>query len=295
MISIIIPSFNNLDYLKLCIDSLTKNSHYQNEILVHINEGSDGSVDYLNKKGITYTHSKNNIGLCNACNIISKKSNFDYILYSHDDMYFLPKWDLTLIERVNELKDNKFYLSSIMINGDPKLNGHLNFHAGDTVYNFDENLLLNNYEELKHDDFQGSTWAPHLIHKEIWEKVGGFSEEFSPGAGSDPDLNMKLWKEGVRFFQCLGKSKVYHFGSVTIRKKKDKLFEKNQGSKANKIFLQKWGISIKTFKNHYLRSNFFHNDELIDPNKNIEYYISLIKDKISLCYYKLSNLIKDIT
>ena len=27
-------------------------------------------------------------------------------------------------------------------------------------------------------DFQGSTWAPHLIHKEMWNKVGGFSEEF---------------------------------------------------------------------------------------------------------------------
>ena len=51
------------------------------------------------------------------------------------------------------------------------------------------------------------------------EKVGGFSEEFSPGAGSDPDLNMKLWNEGVRIFKCLNQSRVYHFGSITIRKK----------------------------------------------------------------------------
>ena len=121
MISIIIPSFNNLDYLKLCIKSLKKNSHYKNEILVHVNEGTDGTIEYLKENQIEFTHSKHNIGLCKACNLISKKSNFDYILYSHDDMYFLPKWDLTLIERVNELKDNKFYLSSIMINGDSPL------------------------------------------------------------------------------------------------------------------------------------------------------------------------------
>ena len=248
MISIIIPSFNNLDYLKLCINSLKKNSYYKNEILVHVNEGSDGTIEYLKENQITFTHSKHNIGLCKACNLISKESNFDYILYSHDDMYFLPKWDRILIDRVNEIDNNKFYLSSIMINGDPNLNGHLNFNAGETVDEFDENLLLKNYEKLHHDDFQGSTWAPHLIHRDIWNKVGGFSEEFSPGAGSDPDLNMKLWNEGVRFFQCLGKSKVYHFGSVTIRKKDKDLFEKNQGSKANKIFLLKWGISIKTFK-----------------------------------------------
>ena len=293
MISIIIPSFNNLDYLKLCIDSLHKNSYYKNEILVHINEGTDGTINFLKEEKITYTFSKNNIGLCSACNLISKKSSFDYILYSHDDMYFLPNWDLILIERVKELKDNKFYLSSIMINGDPKLNGHLNLHAGDNIDNFDENYLLENYKYLMHDDFQGSTWAPHLIHKEMWNRVGGFSEEFSPGAGSDPDLNMKLWIEGVRFFQCLGKSKVYHFGSVTIRKKNSKLFDKNQGSKANKTFLLKWGLSIKTFKKFYLKANSFSNEELGNPNKNLEYFISITKDKILYAYYKLIKLIKN--
>ena len=47
MISIIIPSYNNLKYLKLCIESIKKNSKYNNEILVHVNEGKDGSIDYL--------------------------------------------------------------------------------------------------------------------------------------------------------------------------------------------------------------------------------------------------------
>ena len=287
MISIIIPSFNNIDYLKLCINSLKKNSFYNNEILVHANDGSDGTVNYLDSQKIKYTHSKINIGLCLACNLIAKKSTFKYILYSHDDMYFLPNWDFFLMERVKKLKTNKFYFSSIMINGDPKLNGHLNLDAGDTIKNFDENYLLKNYNELHHEDFQGSTWAPHLIHKELWDKVGGFSEEFSPGAGSDPDFNMKLWKQGVRIFQCLGKSKVYHFGSVTIRKKQNNIFKKNQGSLANKIFLLKWGISIKTFKKHYLKSNYIHNEDLISPNKNFYYYIDIIKDYISNLYYKV--------
>ena len=82
------------------------------------------------------------------------------------------------MNKVRELKTDKFYLSSIMINGDPKLTGHLNLNAGDKIENFNENFLLDNYENLNHDDFQGSTWAPHLIHKKLWNKVGGFSEEF---------------------------------------------------------------------------------------------------------------------
>ena len=47
---------------------------------------------------------------------------------------------------------------------------------------------------------------------------------------------MKLWKEGVRTFKCLSKFKVYHFGSVTTRKRDIK---KNNGTKK---FLLKYGL-----------------------------------------------------
>ena len=292
MISIIIPTFNNLKYLQLCINSIKKNSHFKNEILVHINEGSDGTINFVKENNLKFTHSKINDGLCIGCNKVSKLSSFNYILYAHDDMYFLPDWDLLLINEVKSLNTTKFYLSSIMINGDPKLNGHLNFHAGDTVENFNEEYLLQNYKNLKHDDFQGSTWAPHLIHKDLWNEVGGFSEEFSPGMGSDPDLNMKLWNVGVRIFKCLAKSRVYHFGSVTIHKTQKESFKKNHGSIANKIFLLKWGISIKFFKKHYLKSHIFHNENLNEPNKNLLYYIDLFKDKLSYYYYKFFSSIK---
>ena len=84
--------------------------------------------------------------------------------------------------------------------------------------NFPEDDFLKNYKNLKFDDFQGSTWAPHLIHKEIWDRVGGFSEEFYPGTGSDPDLNKKLWDMGVRIFKGLGSSKVFHFWFYSNKK-----------------------------------------------------------------------------
>ena len=291
MISITIPTFNNVRYLRLCIDSIEKNSHYKNEVLLGINDGSDGTIEFAKQKKLKFTHSAINEGLCVGMNKASKLSSFQYILYAHDDMYFLPKWDLHLLEKAKLLKTNKFYLSSIMINGDPKLNGHLNLNAGDTVDNFNEKYLLQNYEDLKHEDFEGSTWAPHLVHRDIWNEVGGFSEEFSPGLGSDPDFNMKLWKSGVRIFKCLNKSRVYHFGSITIHKKKSSL-KKKHGSIANKIFLLKWGITIKFFKKHYLKSHILHNENLTEPNKDILYYIDLIKNKFSYFYYKIFSSIK---
>lgn len=287
MISIIIPTYNNFSYLKLCIDSIKKNSFYKNEILLHINEGTDGTLDFTIQNNYKYTHSIKNDGLCIGCNKVAKKSSYELLLYSHDDMYFCPGWDKILIDEVNTLDTKKFYLSSIMINGDPKLNGHINLNAGDTIENFNEKKLLENFDKLKHHDFQGSTWAPHLIHRDIWNLVGGFSEEFSPGIGSDPDLSMKLWNEGVRIFKALSKSRVYHFGSITVRKKINNNFKKKLGSKANKLFLVKWGITIKFFKKYYLQTNSVYKGKLANPIKGFNYYFDLMKVKISYLYYFL--------
>ena len=52
MFSIIIPTFNNLEYLKLCLKSIQKNSKFDHEIIVHINEGNDGTLEYLRIKSL---------------------------------------------------------------------------------------------------------------------------------------------------------------------------------------------------------------------------------------------------
>ena len=49
-LSIVIPTYNNLEYLKFTIESILKNSKYKHEIVLHINEGIDGTLDYANQK-----------------------------------------------------------------------------------------------------------------------------------------------------------------------------------------------------------------------------------------------------
>ena len=48
-ISIIVPSYNNLTYLKFFISSIKKNSNYNHQIILHINDGSDGTFNYVKK------------------------------------------------------------------------------------------------------------------------------------------------------------------------------------------------------------------------------------------------------
>ena len=288
MFSIIIPTFNNLDYLKLCIKSIRQNSKYTHQIIPHVNIGEDGTCDFLRNENIDFTFTKYNSGICEGMNIGSKKSKFKYILYSHDDFYFCPDWDEVLKNEIDTIGHNNFYLSGVMMN-----NGPIRFDAGSDIKSFDENKVLNEYQNYNYYDFQGSTWAPHLMHIDLWEKVGGFSEEFFPGTGSDPDLNMKLWKEGVRIFKGVNNCKVYHFGSIVTRKYKNHpTIITESGSKGGKIFLLKWGITIKFFKKFYLRSDQKYDGPLNKPVKNLNFFIKLMLCKLNYIYLKLINNFK---
>ena len=285
MFSIIIPSFNNIDYLKVCLNSLKKNSFFDNEIIVHINIGEDGSINYLKSKNIKFTQTTYNSGICEGVNMASKLSSKDYIVYAHDDFYFCPNWDKYLMEEIQLIGHNNFYLSGTMMN-----QGQIKFNCGNTPDEFDENKFLNEYKNHNYFDFQGSTWAPSLVHRDTWKKVGGLSEEYFPGSGSDPDFNMKLWNIGIRIYKGINNFKVYHFGSVVLRKKLNKIKKNNKyGSRGAKIFLIKWGISIKFFKKFYLKSGTKYEDILQNPKKSFNYYLMLIICKIYYIYVKLFN------
>lgn len=282
MFSIIIPSLNNIEYLKFCILSIKKNSKYNHEIIVHVNIGSDGTLEYLKKNNIKYTYTNYNAGICEGVNKASRISSKEYLLYSHDDFYFCPEWDRIMKEELELIKNELFYLSGTMVQ-----NGQVKLDCGNNLNNFNELKLLKNYKNIQFYDFQGSTWAPHLIHKKTWNRVGGFSEEFFPGTGSDPDLNKKLWDIGVRIFKGLQHCKVYHFGSIVTRQKEKNFSTITEtGSRGSKIFLLKWGYSIKFFKKYFLRSDQFYNGPLLEPKKNLQYYLDLLVCKIYLFYLK---------
>ncbi len=282
MFSILIPTFNNLKYLKLCLHSIKINSKFNHQIVIHVNEGNDGTLDYLKKLNIDFSYTKYNSGICEGINKASKLAKFDYFLYAHDDFYFSPNWDKVLYDEIDKIGHNNFYLSGTMMN-----NGHIPFDCGNKIENFNEKKFLSEYKKFNHYDFNGSTWAPTLIHKEIWNKVGGFSEEYFPGTGSDPDFNMKLWNLGVRIFKGINNCKVYHFGSVVLRKKINTIKKNNKyGSSGAKIFLLKWGISIKFFKKFYLKANTRYHKPLSQPNINIFYMFEYILCKINYLYVK---------
>jgi len=283
MFSILIPTFNNLEYLKFCIRSIKKNSKYTNQIIPHVNIGDDGTIGFLKHENINYSYTEYNSGICEGINKAAKLAKYDYFLYAHDDFYFCPDWDEILKNEVNKIGHKNFYLSGTMMK-----NGQINFNCGDTPDDFDEQKFLDNYKDHNHYDFQGSTWAPSLVHRDTWIKVGGLSEEYFPGTGSDPDFNKKLWDLGIRIFKGINNFKVYHFGSIVLRNKLNKIKKNNRyGSRGAKLFILKWGISIKFFKRFYLRSNDNYDGPLSNPIKNLKFLLYLLICKTHYFYLKV--------
>jgi glycosyltransferase involved in cell wall biosynthesis len=270
--SVLIPTWNNLEYLKLCIRSIKKNSSLAIQIIVLINEGRDGTIEWLEMQNdIDYIHAQRNIGICYGLNSCRSLIKSEYIIYLNDDMYVLPKWDLVLQNEIKNIGSKEFMLSSTMI--EPHESGNPCVVVGDygrDIESFNEDELLKEYAELSIDDWSGSTWPPNVVHVDLWDLVGGLSIEFSPGIYSDPDFSRKLYEAGIRMFKGKGDSLVYHFGSKSTGRVK-----KNKG---RKTFLLKWGITSNTFTQEYLTVGNKFAGRLTNPNlSKLSIFINKLK------------------
>ena len=244
--SILIPSWNNVAYLTLCINSIRKNSCVPFELIVHLNQSNDGSKEWVEaQEDISFSYSEKNVGVCYAMNAMRNLAKANYLLYLNDDMYVLPGWDVELKNAIDSCGTQKFFFSSTMIEPRAQSSCSIEANFGNSIENFLEEKLLNDYRQFEFQDWQGSTWPPNVVHKDLWDMVGGYSVEFSPGMYSDPDFSMKLWNEGVRLFKGLGASRVYHFGSISVKRVKQ--------NKGYYQFIRKWGMTSSTLSKYYLR------------------------------------------
>ncbi len=260
MFSIIIPTWNNLAYAKICVASIKKNSSLSNQIILHINDGSDGTLQWAKNENLLFSHTNYNAGICIAVNSAAALATNNYIVYLNDDMYCCPNWDTCLAEEIKQIGHNNFMVSATMI--EPNDTGNAAVVVADfgkTAETFNETLLLRDLPNLHKNDWSGASWPPVVIAKEYWQIIGGFSIEFSPGMASDDDFAMKMWAMGCRYFKGVGKSLVYHFQTKSTTR-----IKKNDGRKQ---FVLKWNISASAFNKFYLKKGQPFTGLLSEPDR----------------------------
>ncbi len=248
MLSVLIPTWRNPDYLKNCIASLLKNTYHPIEIIVYLNEDCVESRSYLEHLDLPYLtilSSPQNQGICVALNESAQQANGDYLVYLNDDMYVLPHWDRPIIECISTRTDDLFLYSGTMIEPHPGTAPTVVADFGRDIESFEADRLERSAKKLTMPDWSGAAWPPSIVSRRLWELVGGYDLAYSPGYYSDPDFAMKLYQEGVRDFRGLGDCLVYHFSKVSTSRLPQ--------SSGRQIFFCKWKLSSSTFYKYILR------------------------------------------
>lgn len=247
--TVVIPTWNNLPYLQNCLEGLRSHSGLPHQIIVFVNEGSDGTLEWLKgleEDNLDFIHSPANLGICYGVNLCRPLIKSKYLIYMNDDMYPLPGWDRGLFDVVERIDTRLFMLSSTMIEPLETANPCVIVRDyGKDIHSFRKEQLLQEFHTLEKGDWQGSTWPPVMVERDLWDMVGGLSPEFSPGHYSDPDLSFKLLHAGVRIFRGVGESRIYHFGSKSTAR-----IKRNNGRIQ---FLHKHGISAHVFNRMLLK------------------------------------------
>jgi glycosyltransferase involved in cell wall biosynthesis len=206
--SIIIATWNNLDYIRCLLYSIRKNSIYDHQVIIHVNDGSDGTLEWATnpKTGVDASYTTRNVGLPKALNIASKKAKRDWICHIDDDMYVLPYWDEQLVRfhEINEL-DNKAYLTSTMIEptpGPPWTITPFKFGKHPSEIERYHDAIDSWYKDLQQTipTLVSMNATPLVMSREMWEGIGGADEAFSPAIGFEEGLAKRCWDYGCRLY-----------------------------------------------------------------------------------------------
>lgn len=95
MVTIIITTWNSLDYLKLNLESLREYTEIPHEIVIVDNGSDDGTKEYinsLNNKEIVYIRNHKNLGTIKALQIAEKFIKTRFMVLLDSDSIVSPNW-----------------------------------------------------------------------------------------------------------------------------------------------------------------------------------------------------------
>ncbi len=222
LVSIVIPSKDNYDVLKRCIETLFVVTAYKRFEVILVDNGSndENKAKYhslAEKYGITYVYGKMDFNFSKMCNIGVENAKGEYVLLLNDDIEIVDKKWLGVMLGQAQLDYAGAVGAKLLY---PKTHniqhvGVINIENGpvhafggmsdDNIYYFGRNRL--NYNVL------AVTAACLLVRKSKYEEVGGLDENFAV-AYNDIDFCMKLSEAGY-FNVVRNDIKLLHHESVS--------------------------------------------------------------------------------
>ena len=260
-----ISTFNNLEYLKLAVESVRKNSYFKDApFIIHAENCDDGTDEWLDAYhqdyNLDYYIEKNPepVGIGGGMNFCAEKVQTEYIMFLHSDFYVSKDWDKACLDIFEKHPDKKLWVSSHRI--EPQMFPNSQTRPGTVIapkdylgaYWNDFNkegfelwaeqfVQMNDFEIPKGEGVSG------LIRKKDWDTIGGNDPIFAPASWDDMDLFLRMLQAGYEFI-LTSKSLVWHFGARGSHRLEENNGQTSQRQKeAEAKNQQKWLTKWKKF------------------------------------------------
>lgn len=253
MVSIIIPSKDNYNVLKRCIDSIRNKSNYKNYEIIVVDNGSNENIK--NKvSAITdkYIYEKMDFNFSKMCNIGARNAEGEYLLFLNDDTEVVSEdWLDKMLSYAAETQTgavgckllypegNKIQHCGVINIKNGPVHCFIGFEDRGDLY-YGRNKYAYNYSAV--------TAACMMINK---NKFKGFCEDL-PVAYNDIDLCYGLIEEGY-YNVVVNSVKLYHYESLS----------RGDDRKNNEKFLRLCNEREKIYNRH---RSFVFNDKFYNRN-----------------------------
>lgn len=259
---VIIPIYNSLNWVKMCIEALFNNTDEENigEIILINDKSNEETTQFLrnitkNKFNIKLIENKKNLGFVKSCNYGMKIAKSEYVLLLNSDCLLSKNSIKKMLSAM--CKDKKIGLLCPISSKAANLSFAL--PAG---YNYQSiNKLFE--KKFKGKTFNACTVVGNclMISKRCIDKTGYFDEIFEKGYTEETDYQFKAMANGFKA-KVLIDTYVFHECRVSFGESEEqiKIREKHLN-----IFFERWGKEYKKLMKKYKR-----NDPIIYIHKKVD-------------------------
>jgi len=254
-ITFVIPSRNNLEFLKLAYDSIRK-LETKHEILVLNDASTDGTqewIDNLNDKDLIVHHNPgpDRIGIVGMFDKGIEMARTEIIFAFHSDMIAAPDLDKNILKHLE--KGTVVTATRVEPPLHPEGPEKIVKNFGIEPEEFDQGewdvWCETQLDNLKLTE---GIFAPWCMYKEDFLAIGGHDELFAPQSREDSDLFNRFHLAGYKFKQPWN-ALVYHFTSRGSRFNKhaggntkvDSPEWKKTNHKNLRNYFRKWGSVVR--------------------------------------------------
>ncbi|WP_296976335.1 glycosyltransferase family 2 protein [Thermobacillus sp. ZCTH02-B1] len=235
--SIIIPTLNQLEYLRMCVDSIFRHTFVPYEIIVVDNGSTDGTAAYLEslRGRVRYRLLDRNHGFAGAVNRGLMMAKGRTIVLLNNDTVVTPRWLDNLLaclyshERIGLVGPVTNYIGGEQLIEVPYRDLR-DMQAFAAAYNRSDPARWRETERL--------TGFCLAFRRDVWERTGYFDEGFAFGNYEDDDYNIRVKLLGLKLV-IAGDTFIHHFGSVSIKALGPELTAVNARNAAH--YGEKWG------------------------------------------------------